>query len=144
MSVGFHPIRDHVAKPLAQASAVARLDMCRQDSGVVEYVWSTSSFSVSWKVLIEIQKDSFDIPVVSVRKKSQPNSLIVSHVFILQALESGFRTGGVALTGEKMKGSCEKAFILVTNRDGCRYLGEKDVCLLNGVTLNKGSDEPQL
>ena len=73
---------------------------------------------------MKILNDCFDIPVVSVREKSHPNDSAVSHAFIFQVLERSLRTGGVALTGEKMKGSCEKKFILVTKRDRCRRLGK--------------------
>jgi hypothetical protein len=108
----------------------------------MKYIRSISTFGVSRKVMMKISKDGFNIPIVSVREESQPNGPAAGNAFILQGLERNLGTGGVALAGEQMKGGCEKKVILVAGRDGCRYLGEKYVCLLDGMTLNKGSNKP--
>lgn len=142
MSVGHHAVCDHVSEPLAQASAVACVGMCHQDRGIVKYIRSVSTFGVSRKVVMKISKDDLNIPIVSVREKSQPNGPAAGYVSILQGLERSLGTGGIALAGEQMKGGCEKKVILVVESDACRYLGEKYVCLLDGMTLDKGSNKP--
>jgi hypothetical protein len=94
--------------------------------------------------MVEVPKYCLDIAIVSVRKEPQANRSGAGQVFVLQGPESGFGTGGVALAGEQVESSRKEEFVLVTDRDRRRDLGEEHICLLDSMALSKSSDEPEL